>query len=230
MPRCAWRNGRETSLPPHCAPRFTLLHLEMFACSLTPLHVIVFVFSVLSAPTPKWVHCQGGVGLVDEQVTSHFFFLLLHVTFSFFSAVVFLNPLHLSLPLFSCLSFLLYADFSLTVFDSQLWWRSDLWSASRPKGHCTAYLCVCEAEHACSFETCVVVCVCVTFKESVSCHISHRVAVSAEHALSVSPWTTTLGEIVVGFVTFLWNLLFVWAACWWTADTVGISLYHLQAL
>lgn len=116
---------------------------------------------------------------------------------------------YISPPLLLCISFLLlYADFLFTVFDSQLWWHSDLWSVSRLEGHCTSCFCVCVARVRARlwFETCVVVCVCVTLKKSVSCHISHCVAVSAEPALSVSSWTPTLWEN--SSKIFWWNWLF----------------------
>lgn len=184
MPQCAWRNMAETS-PPPCAPQFTWLHLKVFACS---LKVLLFkkrkknVFSIPSSVCFQLQHENEHIisGLVDaaEQVIAHVFYLLLYLIFFSLSF-----PLCLFVSHFFCCMRISFSLLTLSSDDS-----ASLWSACRPMGHCTACLCVSVGfEHACALKR-----VYVWHSKSVSCHINHRVAVSAE------PAPPRLGKTAVG--------------------------------
>lgn len=153
MPQRAWRNRTETS-PPHCAPHFTRLRLGMFACvqyrsvfkssshSLVIFSDFVFVSSCYMLLL-EYKHIIREFVDGAEQVISHFFHLSLHVIFFlFFWVAVFISaPLSFSPSIFVS-HFFCCMQISFSLFDCQLWWHSDLWSSSRPEGHCTACLCV----------------------------------------------------------------------------------------
>lgn len=140
MPQHAWRNRTETSQP-HCALHYTWLHLSMsytsavFYLSFTLLSSLPFVCFQLHHQNKHIIR-----GLVDgsEQVVTFFLNPLPHVIFLCICVTV-ICPLSFCVVHF----FPLYADFFVTTFDSKLWWHSTPWSASRPKRHCTAYMCAC---------------------------------------------------------------------------------------
>lgn len=132
----------------------------MFACSLTALlcfflsqscHLWFFSFFAFSCYMKITSTLSGAFLTVVSR--SHFLLSFLRIS--------------LSPPL----SLYLYADFFSTVFDSQLWWHSDLWSAFfETWGGIILHVCVCESISI-LWNTCGCLCMCDTQRV---CFLSHQ--------------------------------------------------------
>lgn len=117
----------------YICPCLTLLLFFIFLLH-SCLLCLLFAFSCIT----KISTLSGGWLMVLSKLSLFFFNPLPHVIFLCICVTV-ICPLSLCVVHFLPL----YADFFVTTFDSQLWWHSTPWSASRPKRHCTAYMCAC---------------------------------------------------------------------------------------
>lgn len=117
----------------YICPCLTLLLFFIFLLH-SCLLCLLFAFSCIT----KISTLSGGWLMVLSKLSLFFLNPLPHVIFLCICVTV-ICPLSFCVVHF----FPLYADFFVTTFDSQLWWHSTPWSASRPKRHCTAYMCAC---------------------------------------------------------------------------------------
>lgn len=136
---CLKKQDRNQSTPLCFALYLTTsVHVLHFCCFLsffyTRLLCLLFAFSCIT----KISTLSGGWLMVLSKLSLFFLNPLPHVIFLCICVTV-ICPLSFCVVHF----FPLYADFFVTTFDSQLWWHSTPWSASRPKRHCTAYMCAC---------------------------------------------------------------------------------------